>query len=61
MTVTIDNKDLDNLRKGIMDVGVEAIIAEAKRSGLKVESKSGEIKVSGENAQVNKFVENLSK
>ncbi len=61
MTVSIDLKDVNNLKQGIREVGVEKIIADAKKAGLKVESKSGELKVSGNDAQAKKFIENLNK
>ena len=61
MTVSIDLKDVNNLKQGIREVGVEKIIADAKKAGLKVESKSGELKVSGNDAQAKKFSENPNK
>lgn len=61
MTVSIDLKDLNNLKKGIAGAGVDKIIAEAKKAGLKVESQSGALKASGNDAQAKKIVENLKK
>ena len=53
--------DLGNLEKEIKKVAVEKLTADAKKEGLKVESKSGTVSVSGDDAKVKKFIDNLSK
>jgi len=60
MSVSID---LNNLGKAIKNAAVEAIKVEAKKEGLKVESKgSNDISISGDSvAKIEKFIDKLNK